>query len=294
MKRWMITAGVLMASWVSAQTDAPAPTAPPAPAVTPTSLPGTEAHIYREGEMPVRLFVAKPEGWKPGDRRPAYMFFFGGGFIRGTPERSIGTARMLTKHGFVGIAPDYRTRERFGTSGVECIADARKALQWVQDHADELGIDPAKIVVGGSSAGGSLALWTAINASPAGVPAEEAPRVKPAGLVLFSAPTDVGNSRRAYLFSDDPMPYSPLQSLDATTPPVLAFHGDADPTVEYQDALKLEARLKELGCSITLVTVPGGNHGFRTQFPEWKSKSDEMVVEFVRNLGLMPTDSRQP
>jgi acetyl esterase len=294
MMRWMIAVGLLLASNVSAQTDASAPANPFAPAVTPTSLPGTEAHLYRDGETPVRLFVAKPEGWKAGDRRPAYLFFFGGGFIRGTPERSIGTARMLTKHGFVGIAPDYRTRERFGTNGVACIADARKALQWVQDHADELGIDPTKIVVGGSSAGGSLALWTAINASPEGVPAVEAPRVKPAGLVLFSAPTDVGTSRRAYLFTDDPMPYSPLQNLDASTPPVLAFHGDADPTVGYEDAVKLEARLKELGCSITLVTVPGGNHGFRTQFPEWKTKSDEMVVEFVRHLELIPAGAGQP
>jgi acetyl esterase/lipase len=284
----MIAMALLLASHVSAQTETPAP------AVTPTSLPGTEAYIYREGEAPVRLFVAKPEGWKPGDRRPAYLFFFGGGFIRGTPERSIGTARMLTRHGFVGIAPDYRTRERFGTNGVACIADARKALQWVQDHADELGIDPSKIVVGGSSAGGSLALWTAINAAPEGVPADEAPRVKPAGLVLFSAPTDVGRSRRAHLFTDTPMPYSPLQNLDATTPPVLAFHGDADPTVGYEDAVKLETRLKELGCSITLVTVPDGNHGFRTQFPDWKTKSDEMVVEFVRGLGLIPADSGQP
>lgn len=265
-----------------------------APAVTPEQLPNTDAFIYRTDPVTMRLFVAKPQGWKATDRRPAYIFFFGGGFIRGTPERSIGTARTLTRHGFVGIAPDYRTAERFGTTGIECVADARAAVRWVQDHADELGIDPQRIVVGGSSAGGSLAIWTAITTAPPGLPESESPRFKPAGLILLSAPVDVSSSRRARLFGSDPIRFSPLQNLEAGMPPVLAFHGDADTTVDYQDAVKLQNRMAELGNKINLVTVPGGSHAFRTDMPEWKRRSDEMVIAFIRELKLIAEDAGQP
>jgi acetyl esterase len=250
---------------------------------TPTELPGATTFIYRDLKPdPMRLFVVNPANWKASDRRPAYVFFFGGGFIKGTPDRSIGTAKSLTKLGFVGIAPDYRTRERFGTTAVECIADARASLRWVQDHASELGIDPKRVVVGGSSAGGSLALWTAIGHTPPGSVDAESPKFKPAALILFSAPTDTLNSKRAPLFGKHAAELSPLQNLDAKMPPVLAFHGDADQTVPHSDGVKLRDALRATGSEIDLVTVPGGDHGFRTQLPEWKEKSDRLIVEFIR------------
>ena len=253
------------------------------PAVTPTELPGATTYIYRDLKPePLRLFVVNPPNWKASDRRPAYVFFFGGGFIKGTPDRSIGTAKSLTKLGFVGIAPDYRTRERFGTTGVECIADARASLRWVQDHASELGVDPERIVVGGSSAGGSLALWTAIGRTPPGSVDAESPKFKPAALILFSAPTDTLSSKRAPLFGKHAAELSPVQNLDAKIPPVLAFHGDADTTVPHSDAVKLRDALRATGSEIELVTVPGGDHGFRTQLPEWKAKSDGLIADFIR------------
>lgn len=262
----------------------PATTAP----ATPTELPGATTYIYRDSSPePMRLFVVNPAGWKAGDRRPAYVFFFGGGFTKGTPERSIGTAKALTKYGFVGIAPDYRTRERFGTTAVECVADARASLRWIQDHTGELGIDPQRIVVGGSSAGGSLALWTGIAHAPPGTSEDDSPRFKPAALILFSAPTDTLNSKRAPLFGKYAAELSPLQNLDPKMPPILAFHGDADQTVPHTDAEKLRDALAANGNEINFVSVPGGDHGFRTQLPEWKEKSDRMVADFLRAHGLI-------
>src|SRR5206468_1397440 len=55
-----------------------------APETTPVTLPGAETHIYRDGKPePMRLHVFKPKNWKPGDQRPALVFFFGGGWTRG-------------------------------------------------------------------------------------------------------------------------------------------------------------------------------------------------------------------
>ncbi|HEY0944212.1 MAG TPA: carboxylesterase family protein, partial [Opitutaceae bacterium] len=101
----------------------------------PASLPDAETHVYRELQPePLRLHVFKPQGWARDDRRPALVYFFGGGFVRGTPENSAGNARLAAKWGMVGIVPDYRTAERFGTHVGEAVADARAALRWVQEH----------------------------------------------------------------------------------------------------------------------------------------------------------------
>src|SRR6266446_6880205 len=86
---------------------------------TPTNFPDAQTCIYRNlNPEPLRLFVVKPAGWRTGDRRPAMIYFFGGAWTRGNPSNSIGWARMAAKWGMVGIAPDYRTAERFETTPV--------------------------------------------------------------------------------------------------------------------------------------------------------------------------------
>src|SRR5258708_38854634 len=130
-----------------------------APEITPVTLPGAEIFIYRDSKPePLRLHVFKPKNWQAGDRRPALIWFFGGGWDHGTPENSAGWAKWAASLGFVGVAPDYRTKKRFSTSPLEAVADGRAAMHWVEDHAAELGVDANRIVVCGNSAGGHLAL----------------------------------------------------------------------------------------------------------------------------------------
>ena len=67
---------------------------------------------------------------------------FDSSWTRGTPANAAAWAKWAAERGFVGVAPDYRVKERFGTSPLESVADGRAALRWVQEHAAELGIDP--------------------------------------------------------------------------------------------------------------------------------------------------------
>jgi len=228
---------------------------------TSSKLSGADVHTYRDGSPePMRLHVFKPDGWDAGDRRPALVFFFGGGWTRGSPERSASWAQYAARLGMVGVAPDYRTRERFDTSPLESVADGRAAVRWLQEHADELGIDPARLVIGGSSAGGHVALWTAITRTPPGSDPGETPEIKPAAMILFSAVSDTstltGYTPRR--FGTNALALSPVDQLDARMPPTLAFHGDADNTVPYDQALVLRKKLVAAGNDCELVTVPGG------------------------------------
>ena len=102
------------------------PTTAPA---TPTRIDGAETFVYRDGKPePMRLFVFKPKAWKADDHRPALMYFFDGAWAHGTPEKSAAWARQAARWGMVGIAPDYRTLERFGTTPLQSVADARASL----------------------------------------------------------------------------------------------------------------------------------------------------------------------
>jgi acetyl esterase/lipase len=259
-------------------------------------FPDAKTYVYRNLEPePLRLFVVKPEGWHTDDRRSAMIYFFGGAWTRGDPSKSIGWARMAAKWGMVGIAPDYRTAERFETTPVEATADARLAMRWVEDHAKMLGIDTNRIVVAGTSAGGHLALWTAIAKAPLGSIPEESPTTKPAALVLISAPADTMPAT----WNDDPKmlkrfgPHigdvSPLQHLDLKMPPVIMFHGDADPTVPYATAVALHDKLVGSSNVCEFVTIRGGGHGVG---PDWKDKSRAMIKEFLTKQNILPAVSQ--
>lgn len=262
-----------------------------APVATPLTLPDAETLVYREaGAATMRLFVVKPVGWKATDRRPGLMFFFGGGWTTGTPANSVGWAKIAAQLGFVGIAPDYRTKGRHDTSPLASVADARAALHWVQAHATELGLDPKKIVVGGNSAGGHVALWTAITHNPPGSSAKEDPLYKPAALFLTSAVSDT-STETGYTpkrFGADALALSPVHQLDATMPPVLALHGDADKTVPLAQSLALRDRLVATGNTCELTIVPGGSHNFGGELPGWWDKTRALLTDFLRRQKLLP------
>lgn len=278
---------------------APALRADEAPAVVeaPTSFPDAETHVFRDARPePVRLHVFKPKGWKATDKRPGFVWFFGGGFVKGTTAQSAGWARRYAKEGMVGIAPDYRNVGRWpDVNATACVADARAALRWAQDHAAELGLDPERIVVGGASAGGHLALWTAIKANPPGIPDSEAPLFKPAAVLLNCPAADTskasgmrGDRFKSKLPGFNPDSYSPLQNLDAKMPPVLLIHGDADTTVPYAHAVALNKALVDSGNECQFVTVPGGTHKFSTELPEWKAKVPVLQKAFLEKHGILP------
>ena len=78
-----------------AQDDPPDEKKPdPKSVVTPLTLPGAETFIYHDVKPePMRLHVFKPQGWTAADKRPAWIHFFGGGFVNGTPLQSAGQGR---------------------------------------------------------------------------------------------------------------------------------------------------------------------------------------------------------
>jgi len=125
------------------------------------TIPGPEG----APEVPVRIYMPK-ERTAAG---PGFVNFHMGGFVFGDLEAEhLRCLTMAAEGGAVSIGVDYRLApEDPFPAGIE---DCYAALRWVAGHAEELKIDPARIAIGGGSAGGNLAAAVALMARDRGGP----------------------------------------------------------------------------------------------------------------------------
>jgi acetyl esterase len=97
------------------------------------------------------------------------VFFHGGGFIYGDLESHDASCRFLAERsGARVLAIDYRLAPEHPFPAA--YDDAISAYRWVVEHADELDVDPARLAVGGDSAGANLAIGVAVEAARSGLP----------------------------------------------------------------------------------------------------------------------------
>ncbi len=157
------------------------------------------------------------------------------------------------------------------------VEDGLCALRWVIRNAEQYNLDVSRIVTSGHSAGGHLALTTGMIPASAGLDREcpGSEELSVAAIINWYGITDVGDlldgpnikSYAVEWMGSLPNRYeiaervSPLTYVRAGLPPILTIHGDADPTVPYQHAVRLNEALDEAGVANQLHTVPGGRHG---------------------------------
>lgn len=134
---------------------------------SPVSVPATSERFVPgpEGAPDVRLLVELPtEVQRPF---PVLLWLHGGGYVMGSADEQYSTLKSIVLAiGCAAVAVDYRLAPETPHPGP--LEDCYAALQWLFTHADELGIDPERIAVGGSSAGGGLAAALALLARDRG------------------------------------------------------------------------------------------------------------------------------
>jgi len=116
--------------------------------------------------MPARHYL--PSSTVPGPG-PMVLFFHGGGFIFGDLDSHDAPCRVIAEQSGVPVlAVDYGLAPENPFPGP--FDDAETAYRWALDHAADLDLDPARLAVGGDSAGGNLAAWTAVVAARSRLP----------------------------------------------------------------------------------------------------------------------------
>jgi acetyl esterase len=122
-----------------------------------------------EGRLRARLYVPEALVRASSPASPLLMFIHGGGMMYGDLASHDAPCRFLAEQAGVRVlAIDYRLapEHQFPVAVEDCAA----AYRWLVAHADELGADPARLAVGGDSAGGYLAATTAVTAAEEGLP----------------------------------------------------------------------------------------------------------------------------
>lgn len=267
----------------------------------PPDLPDAKQEVYKTaGDVKLSLYVFNPDGHKAGDRRPAVVFFFGGGWQNGSPTQFAPQARYLAGRGMVAICADYRVESRNRVSPIECVEDAKAAMAYVRENAGRLGIDPSRIAAGGGSAGGHLAACTGVveGFEPPGAKANS----RPDAMVLFNpavqlAPLAGQEGLRADAVSridartgGRSKEISPIHHVGENEPPTLILHGTADTTVPFDTVERFGELMREKGNRCEVVGFKDAKHSFFNPRPGNEAVHDattRLMDEFFVSLGWL-------
>jgi len=248
---------------------------------------------------PLELHAFLPSGYKPTDRRPVIVFFFGGGWNGGSPSQFYPHCAYFASRGMVALSADYRVKNRNATTPRECVIDGKAALRWLRQHAAERGIDPQRIAAGGGSAGGHVAAAIATVRGFDEPGADLRLDSRPNALVLFNpvfdnSPEGWGHDRVKDYWRE----ISPLHNLDAQTPPTAVFSGSLDKLIPAATVRRFGELMKAAGRRCDVHIYEGQNHGFfNYRVPEYYWKTVETADRFLAALGFLtgqPTQQPKP
>lgn len=274
--------------------------------------------VYKEvNESKLNLLVLKPEGWREGDKRTAIVWIHGGGWTSGTPDYFVPHSRYFAKRGAVCFSVQYRLAKRTsetegnedGSTVAECFEDCKSAIRFIRKNAARFGIDPDRIVAGGDSAGGHLAVSLgtlkgfdaqqddlSISAVPNAV-------VDCNGIIdmtlkwkkmipyAFQAGNSAGEVECWNERQELACALSPIYNIRNGQPPVLIMQGLMDTVVEPEDSYRYYKAVKAAGNEAELVLLPNARHAF--VLFNYSSTEDELtqiirvIDEYIINLGFL-------
>jgi acetyl esterase/lipase len=246
--------------------------------------------LYKQIDT-TRLFmeVYHPEEIDSEKKYPATVFYFGGGWNGGTIKQFEPHARYFSQRGMICFLVDYRVKSRQEATPFESLKDAKSAIRYIREHADEFHIDTSKIVAAGGSAGGHLAAATALiddyNESTDNLSVSCIPNA----LILFNPVIDNGPGGYAYERIGDAYPdFSPLHNINRGAPPTIFFLGTNDNLIPVETARYYEKVMERVESRCELHLYEGEKHGFFNyrNFKYYKLTVSE-ADKFLQSIGFL-------
>ncbi len=226
-------------------------------------------------DVSLKLDIYRPKK-APEGPMPAIVWIHGGGWRQGD-KNNAANAIAAARRGFFAVSINYRlSGEAVFPAAIE---DCKGAIRWLRANAKEYGVDPDRIGVWGSSAGGHLALLAGSADASAGLEgksgyAKVSSRVQ--AVCSWFGPSDFSN---AGTVSRDPVAQflggtqeekaeeykraSPVTHVSGDDPPVLMIHGDKDKTVDLQQSRIMLEALEKAKVPADLVVVKNAGHGWQ-------------------------------
>lgn len=284
----------LIASGAYAADDAPKAKPAQKPAADANAGPAkpTKVVTYKTiGDVELKMHIFEPAGHKSSDKSPAIVFFFGGGWVGGTPTQFYPHCAYLASRGMVGMAAEYRTEKGHGTPPSACVEDGKSAIRWARSHASELGIDPDKLAAGGGSAGGHVASATATIEGFNAEGEDTSVSAIPNALALFNpvydnGPKGYGHGRVKDYWEE----FSPAHNIRKGMPPAIVFLGTKDGLIPVETAEKFKSKMEAVGSRSDLHLYEGQPHGFFNYNRNGRKYYFETVTamdKFLASLGYL-------
>ena len=265
---------------------------------SPRKKPGTIEGIKITLDLPYldtgnpkhRLDLLLPEGAKPESPLPVIVWIHGGAWRAGNKKSGHGRLAPFVQSGeFAAVSVAYRlSQEAKWPSQIE---DCQAAIRWIKANAEEFHLDPKRIGVWGSSAGGHLVAM--IGALSGSAPKRESaksggkqPDASVTCVVDFFGPTDflrmndhdstmdhdAENSPESQLIGgkiqenkERSQKANPINYVNSRSSPMFIAHGDADKLVPHDQSVRLQKVLKKKRVPSIFVTMKGSGHGFHSE-----------------------------
>jgi acetyl esterase/lipase len=236
--------------------------------------------------------------------QPLVICIHGGGWSGGDKQEMLQTALGLAKVGYCVANVEYRLAPK--NVFPAAVIDVKTAMNYLRAHASELNINPDRVGVLGSSAGGHLALIMATTTQDTGsMQASSSSKLTPvkvaislAGPTDLSAPLPENSVRVVENFLGKTRRENPALCRDASpiiyvnkfSPPMLFIHGDKDEVVPCEQSVTMLAACNKAGVPSELITLHGRGHSDGGDEKENEAAIRRMV-EFLQKYLKRPGDT---
>ena len=217
------------------------------------------------------------------------LIFAGGAYRLRSPHEGEGYALYLNSIGLDAFVLDYRVSP---TRFPYPLLDARRAMRIIRSRAEEYGIDPDKIAVMGSSAGGHLASIAATykqKIDGEGVDALDEVDCMPNAHILCYPVLDIQGHVGSFvnLLGDKVATHKSVTAYhlaDKDTSPLFLWHTSSDGAVDVNGSFRYATRLHELGISVEMHIYPVGVHGLGLANVTEKDRVEPYVQDWAMHL----------
>lgn len=229
-------------------------------------MPDTATVVYKkagDASLTLKIYYPGTRAERTGKRYPAIVFFFGGGWVTGSPVQFEKHAAYFTSRGMVSILADYRTKSRNNTTPFDAVMDAKSAIRYVRKNAMLLHVDTGRIAAAGGSAGGHLAAAAATLKGLNDPSDDTTVSPRPNALILFNPVID--NGPEGYGYAKVGARYkeiSPIDNITGQLPPTIIFLGTKDQLIPVATAELYKKRMEAAGNRCEVFLYEGQKHGF--------------------------------
>ncbi len=265
----------------------------------------------RQGGRALALDIYRPE--LNDDRRPALLYLHGGGWLVGDKAtQGLPLCNHLAKLGWVCANANYRLSP--GATWPDHLVDAKAAIAWLREHADDYGVDPGFIAIAGGSAGGHIAAMAALTAGdPAFQPGFETADTSIQAATTFYGVYDLTNRLGAHhpdfltkmvgplvlkAFPEtEPERFSaasPRDYVGNVSQPWLVLQGDRDTLTPAAEALDFTAALRSSSAHpVGYLEVPRAQHAFDLYYTPRAIASVETAARFLVTSHRRAAEAKQ-